>query len=542
MGFSRTAGSFLLVLALAAAFRFSLLDRRPMHCDESVLAAKTGMLLEGGRYEYDPQEFHGPTLPYATVIAARVQGVRRYVDLNEIILRAVPAVFGILLVAAHFLMFPVLGRNAAIFAALLAAISPAMVYYSRYYIHETLFVFFSFGVLISFSRYFRNKTFGWAVATGVCLGLMQATKETSVIVSGALLAAWSLSLAFDRWRGETVYGSSFLMNGRHLLTMVSAAAAVSLLLYSSFLSHPSGIIDSLLAYRNYFIRATSDSLHIHPWHYYLQMLLYFRVNAGPIWTEALIPGLAVCGFVAGLRRNSVGEWDPRLVRFLGFYSLLMIVFYAAIPYKTPWCVLGSLHGMILLAGVGAVHLFHSCRKRALQNLVLAIVAAAAVHLGWQAWRGSFHMDADPANPYVYAHTTKDIFAIVRKVEELSRAHPDGTKMPIQVVSRDNLWPLPWYLRRFTRVGWWRDLSDDVPNAPVILATPDMEPLLARKLYELPPPGQRELYMSIFDRQIELRPRVEIRGYAVKTLWDNYLRRLSLSSPSRSPDRLRQSRP
>jgi hypothetical protein len=93
-------------------------------------------------------------------------------------------------------------------------------------------------------------------------------------------------------------------------------------------------------------------------------------------------------------------------------------------------------------------------------------------------------------------------------------------MPIQVVSRENLWPLPWYLRRFTHVGWWKDLSDDVPNAPVILVTPDMEPLLARKLYELPPPGQRELYMNIFDRPMDLRPRVEIRGYAAKTLWDS----------------------
>jgi uncharacterized protein (TIGR03663 family) len=258
MGLLRTAGSFLLVVALAAAFRFPLLAQRPMHCDESVLAAKTGILLEKGRYEYDPQEFHGPALHYVTVIAARVQGVRRYVDLNETILRAVPAVFGILLVAAHFLMVPGLGRHAAIFAALLAAISPAMVYYGRYYIHETPFVFFGFGVLISLFRYAKSRTFGWAVSLGMFLGLMQATKETSVIVVGSLLAAWSLCLVFDRWRGEKVGGAASLMRGRHLLTVVSVAAAVSFLLYSSFLSNPRGAVDSLLAYRNYLVRATSD--------------------------------------------------------------------------------------------------------------------------------------------------------------------------------------------------------------------------------------------------------------------------------------------
>jgi hypothetical protein len=56
---------------------------------------------------------------------------------------------------------------------------------------------------------------------------------------------------------------------------------------------------------------------------------------------------------------------------------------------------------------------------------------------------------------------------------------------------------------------------------VILATPDMEDALVRRLYELPPPGQRELYVNIFDRLIELRPQVELRGYAVKPLWDDY---------------------
>jgi len=208
------------------------------------------------------------------------------------------------------------------------------------------------------------------------------------------------------------------------------------------------------------------------------------------------------------------------VRFLCFFSLLMVVFYAAIPYKTPWCVLGSLHGMILLAAIGGVRLFHSFRKPALKCLLIAIVAGAASHLGWQSWRGSFQMNADPANPYVYAHTTRDVFAITEQVEALALVHPDGMNMPIQVVSGENLWPLPWYLRRFTRVGWWRDLPDGLQNAPVILATPDMEPLLARKLYELPPPGQRELYMNIFDRPMDLRPRVEIRGYAAKTLWDS----------------------
>jgi hypothetical protein len=114
---------------------------------------------------------------------------------------------------------------------------------------------------------------------------------------------------------------------------------------------------------------------------------------------------------------------------------------------------------------------------------------------------------------------------------LARAHPSKLAMPIQIISRENLWPLPWYLRRFSGVRWVNGVFDSVPNAPVIIATPDMEAALARKFYELPPPGQRELYMNLFGRYVELRPQVELRGYAVKSLWDEYQRLEVIADPS-----------
>ena len=44
-----------------------------------------------------------------------------------------------------------------------------------------------------------------------------------------------------------------------------------------------------------------------------------------------------------------------------------------------------------------------------------------------------------------------------------------------------------------------------------------EAALVERLYDLPPPGERELYVGIFERPVELRPRVELRGYAARTL-------------------------
>ena len=529
----RLALVFLAPILVASALRFPELTLRPMHCDEGVNADKFGTLLEQGRYEYNPAEFHGPTLYYLTLLPARLLGQKSYTTIDEATLRSVPAFAGLVLVGAPVLLVPFIGPAGATVAAMLTAISPAMVYYSRYYIHEVLFVLFSFGALASACRYLLKPCATWAVLAGAFFGLMQATKETAVICFLSMLLAGAAILIFEKWRGAIPPRLRTSVRRTHLVLAVLAAVVVSTVLYSSFFSHWRGIGDSLRAYHFYFDRAGAPSYHIHPWDFYLRLLVYSHSQGGPVWSEGLIAVLAVPGFLAGWRKAGIPGINQTLLRFLGCYTLLMIATYSVIPYKTPWCLLGFLHGLILLAGAGVVVLVRGMNKAALRVPACVLMIAAAGHLGWQAWAASFLYGTEPRNPYVYAHTGTDVFLIARRVEELARAHPQGPAMPVQIVSRENLWPLPWYFRKLSGVQWWNGVSETAPKAPVILATPDMEPALIRKLYELPPPGERDLYMTIFDRPVELRPQVELRGYAVKWLWDDYLRLdADASSPSR----------
>ena len=520
----RSKGLFLALALLAAALRFPDLARRPMHADEGIHADKFGTLLEGGGYVYDPSEFHGPTLYYLTLLPAWLQGARRYVDIDEVTLRSVPAALGVALVAAHLGARAFLGPSAALVAALLAAISPAMVFYSRYYIHEMPLVLFTFGALLGTGWYLRRRSALAALLTGACAGLMHATKETAPLALVSLVGALVLTLAVDRWRSENPPPVRSLASARDLLLAVLAALAVSATLFSSFFANPGGIVDSVGTYWLYLDRARAASWHFHPWHYYLGLLVHFPSRGTPFWTEGLILALAVAGGVSGWVARGVPGADARVLRFLGFYTLLLLALYSAIPYKTPWCLLGFLHGMILLAGEGAVFLLRACRTTASKALVVVLLGAAAAHLGIQAWAGSFRFAADPRNPYVYAHTGEDVFVIVDRLKEVARAHPDGAALPVQIVSRGNLWPLPWYLRGFTNVGWWNGVSDEAPPAPVVLLTPDMEPALVRRLYEVPPPGERELYVSLFEKPVELRPGVELRGYVANGLWQELRRR------------------
>jgi uncharacterized protein (TIGR03663 family) len=510
---------FAAIVALAAALRVPALDLRPMHADEAVHAAKFGKLLEQGEYQYDPQEYHGPTLAYLTLIPARARGVVRHADLDEFTLRGVPAAVGVLLVAAHLLLVPVVGFRPAALSATFAAVSPAMVYYSRYYIHETLLVAFSFGALVSICRYLQTPRAAWAIAAGTAVGLMVATKETWLIAFGSMACALVLAWALGPKHQARPAPRELLRTAVHLAAAALSAITVASLFFTSFFKHPRGVVDSVVAYTTYLARAGGGGWHVHPWHYYFGLLLFTQSDGGPIWTESAILALALAGLIAVFARGRLAGGGRRPLVLLGAYAVLMAVVYATIPYKTPWCALGFLHAFILLAGVAGARLLAASLAPLLKLFVALLLGAAIAHLGWLAWAGSFRFGSDPRNPYVYAHTGPGVFEIARHVEVLARAHPDGTAMPVEVISGQNLWPLPWYLRRFPGVRWETAPVNDGVHAPVILATPDMESAIREKLFEWRPPGERELYVPIFDGPVELRPQVEVRGYAAKTLWD-----------------------
>jgi uncharacterized protein (TIGR03663 family) len=513
------------IIALAA--RMPRLGQRPMHGDEAVHAEKFRLLLEEGFYRYEPNEYHGPTLNYLTLVPAKISGASRLTQVTEFTLRIVPVFFGVLLVLLLLFMSDGLGSTAAVCAAVLTAISPAMVFYSRYYIQEMLLVCFAFGAITCGYRYTQNKNVAWAILTGVFAGLMHATKETCIIAFGAmLLAIWLTLLIRQRKAGPTVAETIRAIKPSHFVVVVAVGAIVSALFHSSFLSNPHGILDSFRTYGTYFDRASNNRLHEHPWHYYLKMLIYFRYADGPLWSEALIVLLSAVGVIAVLTKKGLPAVNIHLLRFIAFYTLTMTLLYSIIRYKTPWCMLGFLHGMILLAGVGAVALVRLVPNVLPRLIVLCLLLEASVHLGWQTYQCNYKYYADSRNPYVYAHPTTEVFTVAEQLEQYAQALEDGHDIPIQVICPgDDYWPLPWYLRSFTSVGWLSKVPDDV--APLIIASSTLEADLANKLYVQTPPQERQMYLYLFEEPyyIWLRPKVKLQGFVRKDLWESLHRGL-----------------
>jgi uncharacterized protein (TIGR03663 family) len=393
-----------------------------------------------------------------------------------------------------------------------------MVFYSRYFIHEMMLMVFTFGFLWCGWRHASTRRRGWAVGTGICLGLMQATKETYVFCLAAAAAAFLASWGWSRLRCEPVNTRRVL--GRDVAWGAGAFLLISVILFTSFFQNWQGPLDAWKTYGPWLARAEGQSPHVHPWSYYWGLLLFTRRGSGPIWSEALILGLGLAGLIAGLGRRRPGGVEAGWVRIVAFYTLTLSLVYTVIPYKTPWCVLGFWHGWILLAGAGAATLLGTLRWGTLRWGVGVLLATGMLQLGWQAHRAAYLYPDSQRNPYVYAHTLSSLLDLVDQVKAVADSAATGRNTTIKVMAQgEDYWPLPWYLREFPSTGWYPGVPSEAKEAaaPIIIASPEFEPALRSAL------GENQRALGLFG----LRPGIFLQLHVESTLWEQYLARSNM---------------
>lgn len=512
-----SALALLLALAGALALRVPQLAIRPLHNDEAINATKLAALWEKGEYHYDPDEYHGPTLYYSSLPFLWLSPAKNAAELDDATLRLVTVAFGVGLILLLVLMADGLGRVAFGWSAVFLAVSPAMVFYSRYFIHEMLLVFFTLLTLAAGWRYARSRHGGWAALTGAGVGLMFATKETFVLSLAAMAFAFGATWFWNGCRARRLGGESavtprlgWMPAPRHALLALLVTGGVWLVLFSSFFTNASGLVASVKTYLPWLHRAGGASPHIHPWNFYLERLVWFHPPKSPVWTEALILLLAIAGSGVAFCNNPALRGQPTFARFLAFYTLALTVIYTVISYKTPWCLLNFWLGMILLAGIGAAALVRLGRSTMTKRLMVAALAVGVGHLGVQAWRAAVPQAASPRNPYGYAQTTAGGRQLVARVEAVAQVAA-GPETVVKVIAPESYWPLPWYLRAFKRMGWWEKMPED-PYAPIVLVSAKLDALLDEK-------SNKAWIMTGY---YELRPGVYFELFVERGLWEKFV--------------------
>ncbi len=449
-----------LLLAGAALLRFIPVERRPFHADEAVQAYQTWQLLRGEGYTYDPADKHGPFLYYAAAGIARVSGWTP-ASLDESRLRLVTLLAGLGTLALLAGLSARLGAGPALIGTALLAAAPLAVIYDTYFVQEAWFSFFTWALFCALLRLREKPTLPAALLVGGLAGLMQATKETSVLHFAALGLAL---LATTPWRELARLWPRWL-------AALGTAVLVYVVFYSAFFTHWSGVVDGLRTYAGYAGRAAA-SAHTQPWDYYFQLLCP-HTREGAHWGEPwlLLAALAGAGF-AFFRPASPAH------RCLAIFTGSLLGIYSLIPYKTPWLLLTPYAGLALLAGLGVVHAANllpaKFRVVVAAGLCLGLLTGALVRERNAVGRYA----SDDRNPYLYQPTSPQFPRLVARLHEL--AAQAGRPLRVAVVSPDYAWPLPWYFRAEPSFGFF-------PVPPPQLSLYDVT-LTDSRLPSLPPPG------------------------------------------------------
>jgi len=427
--------AFLVIVLLALAIRVPRLADRPMHTDEAVNAYLIGKILEGEPYRYDPTDHHGPLYFALSDGICRLAGSGNLAALTAEELR-LPAVLSSLLGILFFIPFSrVAGAAAAGFAALLWALDPLCVYYGRYAIHESLFLSLTFGFLVSILLARSTRAAGWFCMAGLCAGAMIATKATSVVAFAAAAAAM-ISL-----RGKPAPG------WREAVLFVLSGAAVVLLCFTWGFRNWSAFGEIFAAVGHACSRAGGQG-HEKPFIYYWE--LFLGMSSGPPTLALAIAG----GWLAwrGTAHREAG-------RFLSIYALVVFLLYSLIPYKTPWLLLNIWLPLALLAALALSFLWR--RSRLLSEAAMLVLG---FFISKDLDDRVFRHAAGESNPLAYSHTSEDIRNLSGTMERLQKQ----AARPLRIaVMADDPWPLPWYLRSYPQVGYWRP-GDAMPEADIVI--------------------------------------------------------------------------
>lgn len=367
-----------------------------------------------------------------------------------------------------------LGSIGTLAAAALLAISPGAVYLSRYFIHETLFVFFTLGLVVAALKYYEERHAVYLILAAISAALMFASKETAIISLGVLLIALAVTQVYRRLRrtsesrrnrnkrlrasGEE--GSERLIDrlggplkvSTMLIIAFSVFVLINVLFYSSFFkNYPEGVHDAVRTFQ--FWAKTGKTAHVHP----LATYVYWLVRQeSPILFLATIGA----GMVVWKPRNAVGL-------FVALWGFGILAAYSLISYKTPWLGLNFIIPLALIAGYALQMIWDETIGQ--MRLITGILVVA---LGVSSYQtidlNFFNYDNDSQYyVYVYAHTRRETLAMLKEIDRVVERTNQGGQTGITIVAPE-YWPLPWYFRDFTRVGYNGRMADS--SEPVIIAS------------------------------------------------------------------------
>ena len=414
------------LIALALALRLYDLGARPFHHDESQDAYFSWVLQTDGDYKYDPL-LHGPLRFYLTAAMYTLFGA------SDFTARLAPALMGTSMVALMYPLRRQLGRIAAYAAAVLLAIGPSYLYFSRFAREDIYIAAITLAMLVVVFRFFDEPRRWHPAAFGALLAASFATKESTFITVFVAGSFFVLAIGWQwrrtgSWRESPIVRKLLGVGWEPHVWGIAAFLAVYTLTFTTFLTHPSGIyglwtgLDYWLGQHGVGRGGESD-------------VFYSVVLFGHEWP---VIALGIVGAFVAFRR-------PTLLRlFLVWAFVLSLAVYSWAGEKFAWLVLHPLLPLILLAGVGVQELWASRRTMAGK----IALGAAALALAYTVYASALVNAVHPADPREFLVSTQSSTAVADQAREIVKlSERRGGKLKVLVDSAEGAtFPWAWYFR------------------------------------------------------------------------------------------------
>jgi uncharacterized protein (TIGR03663 family) len=487
-------------VAVTAVFlRFDALGKRPFHADEATGARITARRMEAGGSQFDPKHYHGPLLADLAIPLCKLRGETGWRDMTQTTLRILPAIAGLLLVLLPLCWRRRCGDVPMLAAAAFLATSPLLAYYSRMFIHESLLVLFGMAALMSLTGKWR-----WGIP-GILIGLMFAAKESFAIS----LIAWSGAAALIAWENRKSLDRAALAAAwreHRIPVIVSGLASVvtAIGFYTDGFRHLQGAVDAV---RTFFVYETVEG-HDKSFGYYFQLLAMPQKSGGIWWFGTPLLVLALIALASTFRGDEDAPKCRATIRFIAYAAAGHFLIYSLIAYKTPWLACLPWAHVCLLAGF-AVARFSSQRLATQVALVVLTIICLFTQFR-QARYANGRFASDDRNPYAYVPTRRDVEVMEEWLEKLRDRSPAGMVDGVAVIG-SYYWPLPWYLRGFEKIGYWKEPPPDLEKFPLVCAMPESLGAVTERL--------GDTHVSV---QRGLRAGVPLYLFVRKDVWQHWL--------------------
>jgi uncharacterized protein (TIGR03663 family) len=455
---------FLLIFILTIFLRFWQLDLKLLHHDEAIHSWFSYELLTNGTWAYDPS-YHGPFLYYVTA------GMFSLFGDSDLVARLLPSLFGTLLIPLVYCIYRIgyINKKQTLFAALFLALSPDMVYFSRFLRHDIFMLFFTLLLLVAVLYYFEFGQTRFAIIAALAMaGGLCCKEEMPVIIlifaSFFLYALWRKKFILPPdWRYDLILGF-FVVVG------------IMSVMYSAFGAH----IDTLVG-QNFVLNTTGwykaiehwTAMHNQqrlggPWFFYIPLYLLYEL---PIFILAIIgtlqflgkglnPSLFIKRMINRIKYRGSGipvaelaavslqqlrtqkpgySKSDEFFRFCIYWMILIMAFYAVVGEKVPWLIIPQLLPMCFVA----------VYKLNWQKMVFAI--AGCMFLILITWHVAF-IPVDINEPIVQVQNSENLRDVMQLIDASDHV----------VVASKNYWPLPWYYRgeRWNKIKFYGDIVDE----------------------------------------------------------------------------------